>query len=251
MTTSGQMVIGIDGDDTLWHMEKFYADAQRAYGALLKAYGSSEEIDARLLRTETRNIDVFGYGVKSFVLSMIETALEVSDREISGRDVETIMRIGHDILQSPTELIDGVADVIQSLSASHRLILITKGELISQERRIAESGLAASFEAIEIVSEKTPATYRTILKRHGVPVGAFVMIGNSVRSDIAPVLDIGGRAVHIPYHVTWAHEAHAPLASDSADTTATAGLWRLDSIREVPDLLARIGRAGTNDAPRG
>ncbi|HEV8299280.1 MAG TPA: HAD family hydrolase [Acidimicrobiales bacterium] len=223
------MIIGLDGDDTLWHSERGFADAQAVFRALLLEYAPEPVTDQTLLATERRNLEVFGYGVKAFVLSMIETALEVSDARITGAEMKRIVEIGRALLEHPIELIDGVEDTVAELATCHRLVLITKGDLHHQETKVAASGLADHFWRIEIVTEKDVATYQRVLDRHGIPPGEFVMVGNSVRSDILPVLDIGSRAVHVPYEITWEIE-HA--AVDDADLFPT-----ITSLRELPDLV--------------
>jgi len=223
--------IAFDGDDTLWHNESLFSMTQDRFRALLAHAADPAEIDRRLLEAERRNLAVYGYGIKGFVLSMIETAVEVTDGRVAGRDIQTLIDFGKTMLQHPVELLDGVAEVVEALHGRCRLLLITKGDLFDQESKIARSGLAERFDAVEIVSEKDPETYRRILERHGVEPGRFVMVGNSVRSDVLPVLAVGGHAVHVPYAVTWAHEVAEPPAE---------GYRRIDSLRELPGLLAAL-----------
>lgn len=161
---------------------------------------------ARHDATERRNLELFGYGIKGFTLSMIETAVEVSGGRVDGEAVGRLLALGKEMLAHPVDLIDGAAETVRALAVSHRLVLVTKGDLIHQEQKVARSGLAEHFERVEIVSEKDEATYAAILGRMGVAPERFCMVGNSVRSDVLPVLAIGGHAVHVPYAITWHHE---------------------------------------------
>ncbi len=202
--------IGFDGDDTLWHNESLFSMTQERFRALLAHAADPAELDRRMLEAERANLRVYGYGIKGFVLSMIETAITVTDSRVPARDLQSLIDFGKAMLEHPVELLPGVAEVVEALSSRYRLILITKGDLFDQESKIARSGLAGHFDAVEIVSEKDPATYRRVLERHGVNPARFVMVGNSVRSDILPVLSINAHAVHVPYPITWAHEEAAP-----------------------------------------
>lgn len=224
----GIEVVGLDADDTLWLNESFFADAQATLGEILAPWGG-EDVLARHDATERRNLELFGYGVKGFTLSMIETALEISGGRITGREVAALLELGKEMLRHPVELLPGVADTVAALADSHRLVLITKGDLNHQEQKVARSGLADRFERVEIVSEKDEATYRAVLARVGVAPGQFCMVGNSVRSDVLPVLAIGGHAVHIPYSITWSHE----VVDDHRDTFPT-----LAAITDLPAWLA-------------
>jgi putative hydrolase of the HAD superfamily len=227
-------VIGFDGDDTLWHNESLFALTQAKFYDLLRPYTSGQDLEERLFATEMRNLRLFGYGVKSFMLSMIETALEVSDGRVTGTEIQTIIDSGKALLDHPVELLDGVRETIAALDGQYDLLLITKGDLFHQESRIAGSGLGEFFDGIEIVSEKDPPTYDRILRRHGIAPGEFLMVGNSVRSDILPVVELGARAIHIPYHITWQHEVVAH------DSSARDGYWELTSVTELPGKLREI-----------
>lgn len=229
-----QAVIGLDGDDTLWHSESLFAETHERFRAMLRRYTVDVDIDGSLLATERRNLRLFGYGVKGYTLSLIETAIEVTSGSVEAADIAVIIEWGRQMLDHPVELIEGVAETVERLAARHRLLLVTKGDLFHQESKIARSGLAQHFDDIEIVSEKDPATYRTVLERRGIDPAAFVMVGNSVRSDVLPVLDIGGRAVHIPYRVTWAYEQ---VADDVSGTLLYA---RLSDIRQLPAVLGDV-----------
>jgi putative hydrolase of the HAD superfamily len=200
-------VIGLDGDDTLWRNEDYFAMSEEMFRALVAPYANGGvDLDERLASTERANLELFGYGIKGFTLSMIETAIEVTDGRIPTVGIQALLERGKEMLHHPVELLDGVAEAVQALAADHRLVLITKGDLIHQEQKVARSGLADLFAHVEIVAEKDEATYDRILRRHGITPETFVMAGNSVRSDVLPVLAIGARAVHIPYELTWGHE---------------------------------------------
>jgi putative hydrolase of the HAD superfamily len=226
-------VVGFDGDDTLWHNESIFSITQEKYRSLLRAYVGDEEINQRLFATETRNLRFFGYGVKGFTLSMIETAIQVSDGRIPSEIIQTIIDEGKAMIDHPVELLPGVRKTISRLRLDYRLIVITKGDLFDQESKLARSGLADLFWKVEIVSEKDEGTYRRILSKYDVDPRRFVMVGNSVRSDILPVLAMGGHAVHIPYHVTWAHE-QVELEGSSD------GAWALETVEQLPMVLGEI-----------
>jgi len=198
-------VVALDGDDTLWHSEQMFVDTQAGFRDLLAPHVDLDQaaLDARLLDVERRNLSSFGYGVKAFTLSLIETAIEVTEGRIPGRDVQAILELGKALLDHPVQLLDDVLDVVDALTDRYRVMVITKGDLLHQESKVARSGLAELLWAVEIVSEKDEATYDRVLRRNGIDPATFVMVGNSVRSDVLPVLALGGRAVHVPYHVTW------------------------------------------------
>ena len=199
-------LIAFDADDTLWHNEPIFHTTESQFAEMLAAYHPAPWVSERLLATETKNLGHFGYGIKGFILSMIETAIELTEARITGAEVQKIIERGHEMLRHPVELLDGVRETIESLNGRYRLMLLTKGDLFDQESKLARSGLGEFFDAIEIVSTKNADTYRGIMKRHDVAPESFVMVGNSLRSDVLPALDAGARAVHIPYALTWAHE---------------------------------------------
>jgi putative hydrolase of the HAD superfamily len=206
MTYGTISTIAFDADDTLWHNERVFIGAKEKYKCLLAQYHAPDWIEQRLDATESRNIRHFGYGVKGFTLSMIETAVELTEGRITGTEIQDIIGYARDMLESPIEILKGVPEAVEELSASHRLIVITKGDLFDQEAKISRSGLGDYFREVEIVSEKTVAVYEKITKRHGIDLSSFVMVGNSLRSDILPVVQLGGRAVHVPYETEWFHE---------------------------------------------
>lgn len=209
-------VIGLDGDDTLWHSEQLFVDTQTAFRDLLAPYVDldHEDLDARLVEVERRNLPSFGYGVKAFTLSLIETAIEVTDGAIPSQRLRAVLDLGRELLDHPVQLLDGVLEAVDALTDRYRVMVITKGDLLHQESKVARSGLAELFWRVEIVSEKDEVTYRRVLERDHIDPATFVMVGNSVRSDVLPVLAVGGRAVHVPYHVTWELEQvdHDPEA---------------------------------------
>ncbi|MGI8825602.1 MAG: HAD family hydrolase [Chloroflexota bacterium] len=199
-------LIAFDGDDTLWHNESIFSVTQSRFRKLLDGYVPGAAIDQRLLATEMRNLRFFGYGIKGFILSMIETSIEVTKGRVAAADIQKLIDTGKWMLEHPVELLDGVPEMLDSLASKRRLMIITKGDLFDQESKIARSGVTDFFNRIEIVSEKDESTYRRILASQSVSPDHFLMVGNSMKSDILPVLALGGYAVHIPYHLTWAHE---------------------------------------------
>jgi putative hydrolase of the HAD superfamily len=230
-------VIAFDADDTLWHNETLFQATARDFAALLSGHHAPEWIQERLFATEMKNLRHFGYGIKGFTLSMIETAVELTEGRITGAEIKTILGWGHSMLQAPIALLEGVGETITALAGAHRLMLLTKGDLFDQESKLARSGLGEHFSAVEIVSEKNVRTYATIMARHRLTPARFLMVGNSLRSDILPVLDAGGAAVHIPYATTWVHE-RVPEDAMAGRTFAT-----LESIRALPEWLARTAAA--------
>lgn len=199
-------VVAFDGDDTLWLSETFFVLTQQRFDALLSPWCDASETAERLLERERQNLSHFGYGVKGFALSMIETAIEASEGDIPSAALGEIVGWARDMMEHPVELLPGVAETLDGLAGRFRLVIITKGDLFHQESKVAASGLAERFEAVHIVSEKDPATYGSIVSGLGVPAERFLMVGNSTRSDIEPVLSIGGLAVHVPHDHTWALE---------------------------------------------
>lgn len=222
-------VVAFDGDDTLWHSETYFALTEDRFQALVAPWcASAEDAADRLLQRERENLRLFGYGIKGFTLSMIETAIEASDNTIPVSAVQEIIEWGKTMLSHPVDLLPGVHECLDILTERFRLLLITKGDLFHQESKVAESGIADRFESVHIVSEKDSGTYSSIVAGCDVQPGEFLMVGNSVVSDVQPVLAIGGQAMHIPYAVTWGHEIHQ--GDDATFTT-------LSSLAELPPLL--------------
>jgi len=199
-------VVGFDADDTLWHNERHYTEAKERFHRILARYHDQEWIEQRLDQTELQNLKRYGYGIKSFTLSMIETAIQMTEGRIIGSDIQEIITLAWEMLGRPMEIFEGVPEMLRELGASHRLMLITKGDLFEQEAKVSRSGLSAYFTSIEIVSEKTAQSYQAILDRHRLSADRFLMIGNSLKSDVLPVIEIGGHAIHIPFETTWIHE---------------------------------------------
>lgn len=211
-------VIAFDADDTLWHNETYYRDAEATFRRMLSAYHDEAWIQERLFATEMRNLGHFGYGIKSFVLSMIETAIELTEGRITGREIQAILELGREMLAHPVDLLPQVRSCLETLQGRYRLMVITKGDLLDQEAKLARSGLDAFFSAVEVVTEKDEPVYRAILARHAIAPGEFLMVGNSLRSDILPVVALDARAVHVPYATTWIHE-HVENVDSSRFTT--------------------------------
>ena len=222
--------VGLDADDTLWHNESIFADYEDRMARLVARYLPDVDFHERLIELERHNVTIFGYGIKGFVLSMIETAIEATEGQITAEEIHTIVGWAKEMHAHPVELLDGVAETIHELETRYRLVLITKGDLWNQETKIAASGLADHFDAVEIVAEKDEATYARVLARHNIAIDRFVMVGNSLRSDIEPIVALGGRAIHIPYHLTWDLE--------HATTTPHPNWTELQDIRQLPPWLA-------------
>lgn len=204
------LTLCFDADDTLWHNERFFQMTQAHFATLLADYVESDHLAEQLLAAEKRNLGRYGFGIKGFVLSMIETALDVTDSAVPGHVIAEIISAGQDMLAHPIELLPGVEDTIAQLAPRYRLILITKGDLLDQERKIAQSGLGEVFDGVEIVSDKTPAAYSEIFARHQTPPHATLMVGNSMKSDVLPAIEAGAWGVWVPHGVTWEIEAADP-----------------------------------------
>jgi len=227
-------VVAFDGDDKLWHNETHFNFTQAALRDLLRGYVPNADVDVRLFETEMANLSLYGYGIKSFTLSMIETAIEITDGKIPASDLKVILDWGKRMLREPTELLEGVRETLVDVSRNHELLLITKGDLFDQESKLARSGLAEKFAGVEILSDKNVDSYRRVLSHRGIDAGEFVMVGNSLRSDVVPVVELGARAVHIPYHVTWQHE------QVDEDSVPGEGWFRLEKITELSPLLGSL-----------
>jgi len=227
--------VALDADDTLWHNESIFHLTQDNYVDLLKDYGEPDHMKARLLEVEIKNLKLYGYGVKSFTLSMIETAIDLTRGAVPAKTIMEILGLGRAMLEHPVEPLPGVAETLEVLKDRYKLIMVTKGDLMNQEQKLARSGLGDFFNAIEIVSEKEANTYRRIVARQRILADETVMIGNSMKSDVLPALEAGMWGIHIPYHITWAHE-HAEPPSDSPRFA------KLESISDLPGWLSRVNR---------
>ena len=227
-------LIAFDADDTLWHNERLYHETQALFAQVLSPYASNEEIDKKLYQTESRNLAVYGYGIKAFALSMIEAAIEVSRGAISTDDISAIINQVKHMLSTRPELLPHTLETITTLSRSYPLMMITKGDLFDQENKVSHSGLGEYFKHVEILSEKHLDSYVQLLKRYNINPQHFLMVGNSMRSDILPILEMGASAVYIPYHLTWAHEKAEPPSAEQP------GFFELEHMGLLPDLLQRL-----------
>ncbi|MFC5372293.1 HAD family hydrolase [Brevundimonas faecalis] len=227
--------VGLDADDTLWHNETIFRLSQKRFVDLLADHADEPVMMERLSQVERRNLRLYGYGVKGFTLSMLETAMELCDGAAPPHIIREILAAGREMLAHPVETLPGVDEVLGELSEKYRLVLITKGDLMDQERKLAASGLGELFAAVEIVSEKDRSTYDRIFVRHGTGAAEAVMAGNSMKSDVLPAIEAGAFAAHIPYEITWAHElADAPEGHPRYVS--------LSRIGELPDWIAAIDR---------
>jgi putative hydrolase of the HAD superfamily len=224
-------VIAFDADDTLWHNEPLFTQTKRKFEQLLKRYQSAEWINQKLDETEIRNIRHFGYGIKGFTLSMIETAIELTEGRVTGSEIMEVIGFAREMMECPVELLEGARETIEELSQTYDLMLITKGDLFDQESKIARSGLGGYFSRIEIVSEKDRRTYELIMRKHAITPERFLMVGNSIKSDVLPVIAAGGKAVYVHYPSTWFHEK---LMDNNPEEVK---FFQIDSIRHLPDFL--------------
>lgn len=226
-------IIAFDADDTLWRNEDIFMSAQSEFIDLLSPYHDEGFIRSHLGSVQIRNLTHFGYGIKGFTLSMIETAIELTEGRVTGTEVHSIIELARRMLDAPIALIPGVKEVLKKLQRDHKLMIITKGDLLDQESKVARSGLADFFDVIEVVSDKTTATYQKILEQQNIAITDFLMIGNSLKSDVLPLLDIGATAIHVPYHTTWAHEEVT-----DAELLEYSKLVTLERISLLPDWLS-------------
>ena len=199
-------VIAFDADDTLWVNEPYFQETEKKFCALLEDYMPHHAVAKELYQTEINNLQYYGYGIKGFMLSMIETALRISDKNVSNGIIEKALEYGKELLAKPIELLDGIENVLKELQPNFRLVVATKGDLLDQERKLKKSGIEHYFHHIEIMSDKKESDYQKLIKHLDIATDEFLMVGNSLKSDIMPVLAIGAHAIHIPYHTTWAHE---------------------------------------------
>jgi putative hydrolase of the HAD superfamily len=224
-------VIAFDADDTLWVNEPYFRETEDKFCSLLEDYLPHHTVSQELFKTEMQNIALYGYGVKGFMLSMVETALRISNNTVNLATIEKIILYGKELLEKPIELLDGMEEALERLKKKYRLVVATKGDLLDQERKLKKSGLEHYFHHIEIMSDKQEADYNKLIRHLDIKPEEFLMIGNSIKSDALPVLAIGGHAVHIPYHTTWAHEK-------VEQTINHINFQQAATIKEVlPDLL--------------
>lgn len=227
-------LVALDADDTLWHNEPLFTDTQARFSKLLSRHTDPEVIEQRLYETEVRNLQHYGYGVKAFTLSMVETAIELTGGRVTGDEVAEIVRLGREMLHAPVDLLEGVGEAVRELSETHDLMVVTKGDLLDQETKLARSGLGDFFMDVSVVSRKDRATYEGLLASHALAADEFVMVGNSLRSDVVPVAEMGGHAVHVPYESTWAHE------EVDAGRLAALRYHTLPRIRDLPALVRSL-----------
>ena len=225
--------IGFDADDTLWENEHFFRLTEAHFTELLADYAEPEHLAARLLDAEKRNLAHYGFGIKGFTLSMIETAIEITDGKVPGEIIGRIVAAGREMLSHPVNTLPHVHDTLEVLTASHTLVLITKGDLFDQERKLAQSGLGEFFNAVEIVSDKSPATYSTAFARHGDGPEHAMMVGNSLRSDVLPAIEAGGWGTYVPHALTWDYER-------AEDPAATPRFTKIETLAELQPLLERL-----------
>ena len=219
-------VIGFDADDTLWVNETYFRDTEEKFAELLEGYETKNKIDQELFKMEMANLDTYGYGIKGFVLSMIESALDLSNNKISQETLGEILILGKKMISHPVELLDGVEEVLSKLMGKYRLIVLTKGDLLDQERKLEKSGLSQYFHHVEVLSDKKERNYSNLLEHLNIKIDEFLMIGNSLKSDVLPILNIGAKAVHIPFHTTWAHEM-------VADDEMVNNHLKLNSLKDI------------------
>jgi putative hydrolase of the HAD superfamily len=227
-------VIAFDADDTLWHNEEYYTQAKQVFLRILSKYHSPQWVEQRLDEIEIRNVQAYGYGIKSFILSMVESAIELSDGRVAGSEIREILALGKGMLAEEVHLIDKAEETLAEMANDYQLMLVTKGDTFEQERKIRRSGLVQYFRFVEIVGEKTRLTYRALLEKHNIEPVQFLMVGNSLRSDILPVLQIGGQAVYVPYQHTWSHENNVGDALHDHD------YHEIDDLSQLPALLNRL-----------
>jgi putative hydrolase of the HAD superfamily len=227
-------VIAFDADDTLWHNERLFRGTEREFRRLLSRYHDEEWIEKRLYETEVRNLEHYGYGIKAFMLSMVETAVELTEGRVSGQEISRILDLGRAMLATPVGLLEGVEETLAALAGAHTLMVITKGDLLDQETKVERSGLRDRFRWVEVVSRKEPTVYRRILDRYGIAPERFLMVGDSLRSDVLPVIEIGAAAVHIPNPDPWQHEIV------QVEPAVRTRYREVESIRDLPEVVRAL-----------
>ena len=223
---TGIKVIGFDADDTLWVNETYFRETEERFAELLEGYETKNKIDQELFKMEMENLELYGYGVKGFMLSMIESALDLSNQSISQKTISEIIGLGKKMISHPVELLDGVEEVLGKLKGKYRLIVLTKGDLLDQERKLEKSGLSQYFHHVEVLSDKKEQNYKNLLDHLNIELDEFLMIGNSLKSDVLPIINLGAKAIHIPFHTTWAHE----MVSDEEQVN---NHLKLNSLKDV------------------
>lgn len=228
--------VAFDADDTLWHNEHLFQDTQKKLEAIVQRHRPGEDIYEALFAVEMRNLELFGYGIKGFTLSMVEAAIQLTGGRIPAEEIHEIVQLGKTMMQAPVDLLEGVEETLDAVCGRYRVILITKGDIVDQTGKLERSGLARCFEQVEIVPRKDAAIYRTVFRRHGIDPARAVMVGNSMPSDVLPMLELGGHGVHVPYALLWAHEAHD-------EDPVSERFHRLERLTELPGLLDRLAEA--------
>ena len=227
---SAVKVIGFDADDTLWVNETYFREAEETFASLLDGFETKNKIDQELFKMEMKNLELYGYGIKGFMLSMVESALELSNNTISQATITELLNLGKKMISHPVELLEGVKEVLDGLRDKYRLIVLTKGDLLDQERKIERSGLSKYFHHIEVLSDKKEENYLNLLSHLEINVKEFLMIGNSLKSDVLPLLNIGAQAVHVPFHTTWKHE----------EVTVEDNDFKYLKIKKLSDILKHL-----------
>ncbi|MDG1980176.1 MAG: HAD family hydrolase [Flavobacteriaceae bacterium] len=220
-------VIAFDADDTLWVNETYFRDVEKKFAKILSKYETVNKIEQELFKVEMKNLELYGYGIKGFMLSLIECALELSNYSISQHEIEKILILGKEMLTKPIELLDGVEEVLEKLHKKYKLIVATKGDLLDQERKLEKSGLLKYFHHIEVMSEKKEVDYRKLIKHLDINSNELLMVGNSLKSDVLPLIKIGASAIHIPFHITWSHE------EVSLEETKNSNFQTLSQLKDI------------------
>lgn len=226
---TGIKVVAFDADDTLWENETFFRDTEKRFAEMLTEYASKDEVNRILYEVEMANMPVYGYGIKAFTLSLIETANLISGFRVKARQIDEIINLGKEMLNKPVKLFPCVEEVLKKLHGNYRLVVATKGDLLDQERKLEKSGLLKYFHHIEVMSDKNSIAYSSLIKHLDIEPYELMMIGNSLRSDVLPVVELGGHAAHIPFHTTWLHEVVSDVSSD--------GYIELGTLKEILEYL--------------
>ena len=226
--------IAFDADDTLWVNETYFRDTEERFASLLESYETKNTIDQELFKKEMQNLPVYGYGIKGFMLSMIELALELSNGAVSAKVLQEILVMGKEMIAHPVELLPHIKEVLEELSNRYRLIVLTKGDLLDQERKLEASGLSEYFHHVEVMSDKTPEKYKHLLDHLQIKTSEFLMVGNSLKSDVLPLIEIGAKAIHIPFHTTWAHEEVSKERVEEAEFLTLSDAKELLEVLSIP-----------------
>ena len=226
--------IAFDADDTLWVNETYFRETEERFASLLESYETKNKVDQELFKKEMQNLQVYGYGIKGFMLSMIELALELSNGAVSSKVLQEILIMGKEMIAHPVELLPHIKEVLESLSKKYRLIVLTKGDLLDQERKLESSGLSKYFHHVEVMSDKTPEKYKDLLDHLQIKISEFLMVGNSLKSDVLPLIEIGAQAVHIPFHTTWAHEEVSRERANEAEFITLLDAKELLQLLSIP-----------------